>query len=116
MPAPITIRHTDGLYLPELDLWLDPPSPRERAFVSHAHSDHFARHGWTFCSEVTRTLIERRYGVPRDGALAAAPWRNATPLDGFDLRLLPAGHIFGSAMLHVTRRSDAATLLYTGDF
>jgi DNA ligase-1 len=30
--------------------------------------------------------------------------------------LLPAGHIIGSAMLHLTRHSDGATLLYTGDY
>ena len=36
--------------------------------------------------------------------------------DGFRLRLLPAGHIPGSAMLHVTRLEDNASLLYTGDF
>ena len=36
--------------------------------------------------------------------------------DGFRFRLLPAGHITGSAMLHVTRLKDNATLLYTGDF
>ena len=36
--------------------------------------------------------------------------------NGFRLRLLPAGHIPGSAMLHVTRISDNASLLYTGDF
>ena len=36
--------------------------------------------------------------------------------DGFRLRLLPAGHIPGSAMLHITRLADNASLLYTGDF
>lgn len=116
MPSLIPVRHADGLHLPELDLWLDPHSPRERAFVSHAHSDHFARHGWTLCSEVTRTLIERRYGTPRDGELCAAGWREVHRLPGHELRLIPAGHIFGSAMLHVTRLRDGATLLYTGDF
>ncbi len=116
LPAAITVRYADGLHLPELDLWLDPPSPRERAFVSHAHSDHFARHGWTFCSEVTRTFIEKRYGVSREGEITAAHWREPQEVQGFELRLLPAGHIFGSAMLHVTRLSDGATLLFTGDF
>jgi DNA ligase-1 len=116
MALPITVRHADGLHLPELDLWLDPPAPRPCAFVSHAHSDHFARHGWTLCSEVTGALIQKRYGVPRDGELHAAPWHQPFPMQGFELRLLPAGHIFGSAMLHVTRLSDGATLLYTGDF
>ena len=116
MPALIPVRHTSGLHLPELDLWLDPPSRRDRAFVSHAHSDHFARHGWTLCSEVTCLLIEKRYGVPRDGTLCAAPWHEPLEHDGHELRLLPAGHIFGSAMLHITRLRDGATLLYTGDF
>lgn len=37
-------------------------------------------------------------------------------LGKYRLRLLPAGHITGSAMLHVTRTTDNATLLYTGDF
>lgn len=116
MSTPITVRHTDGLYLPELDLWLDPHGPKERAFVSHAHSDHFARHRWTFCSAVTRMLIEKRYGVPREGELHAVGWREVHPMGDYDLRLLPAGHIFGSAMLHVTRRTDGESLLYTGDF
>lgn len=116
MPPLIPVRHADGLHLPELDLWLDPHSARERAFVSHAHSDHFARHGWTLCSDVTRTLIEKRYGVPREGTLCSVAWREVHVMSGHELRLLPAGHIFGSAMLHVTRLSDGATLLYTGDF
>ena len=36
--------------------------------------------------------------------------------ENFSVRLHPAGHILGSAMVHVTRHQDGATLLYTGDF
>ncbi len=115
-PALITVRHADGIYLPEPDLWLDPPFQRARAFVSHAHSDHFARHEQTLCSEVTRTLIEKRYGAFRDREVISPRYGEVVEDRGFALRLLPAGHIFGSAMLHLTRLSDGASLLYTGDF
>ncbi len=43
-------------------------------------------------------------------------YHTSLDIDGYRLRMLPAGHIPGSAMLHVTRTKDNATLLYTGDF
>ena len=110
------MRYSDGIYLPEPDLWLDPPYQRERAFVSHAHSDHFARHHQTLCSQVTRTLIEKRYGAFREREAVSPAYHEVVEQDGFAIRLLPAGHIFGSAMLHLTRLKDGASLLYTGDF
>jgi DNA ligase-1 len=36
--------------------------------------------------------------------------------EGWTLRLLPAGHIAGSSMLHLRRDTDGASLLYTGDY
>lgn len=56
-----------------------------------------------------------RYGQGKGQFIAldfGQPWE----WQGFTLRLLPAGHILGSAMLHMTRHSDGATLLYTGDY
>ncbi|HEY8991106.1 MAG TPA: hypothetical protein VIM46_03950, partial [Luteolibacter sp.] len=108
----IEVRFHRGLYLPEADLWLDPRDPKPRAFVSHAHGDHFARHGSILCSDATATLLRRRYRV---GEANLAPLAFHVPLvrDGFRFRLLPAGHITGSAMLHVTRLKDNASLLYT---
>ncbi|QIF06215.1 ATP-dependent DNA ligase [Roseimicrobium sp. ORNL1] len=115
-PAHIKVHHADGIYLPEPDLWLDPPFQKGRAFVSHAHSDHFARHAQTICSPVTRTLIERRYGAFRNREAISPAYGDVVEEGGFAIRLLPAGHIYGSAMLHLTRLSDGASLLYTGDF
>lgn len=111
----IEVRFQRGLHLPELDLWLDPSDARPCAFVSHAHADHVARHGTALCSEVTAGLLRRRYRL-KDGQLAAVGFHLPWEQDGFRLRLLPAGHIAGSAMLHVTRLKDQASLLYTGDF
>lgn len=104
-----------GLHLPELDLWLDPEDAKPRAFVSHAHADHVARHGSALCSEVTAGLLRRRFRLT-DSQLEAVGFHLPWERNGFRLRLLPAGHIAGSAMLHVTRLTDQASLLYTGDF
>ncbi len=105
-----------SLYVPELDLWLDPHFPKARAFVSHAHSDHFARHEWTLCTPETDRLIASRYGEMPPEKAALVAYGQSVEDRGHILKLVPAGHIHGSAMLHITRKSDGATLLYTGDF
>lgn len=111
----IEVRFQRGLYLPEPDLWLDPWDAKPRAFVSHAHADHFARHESALCSEVTASLLKSRFRIA-ESRLEAVAFHVPVIQNGYRLRLLPAGHIAGSAMLHVTRISDNSSLLYTGDF
>lgn len=101
--------------MPELDLWLDPWEAKPHAFVSHAHADHFARHETALCSEPTAALVRRRFHLA-EGRIEAHPFQVPVVRGGFRLRMLPAGHIAGSAMLHVVRIKDNASLLYTGDF
>ena len=60
-------------------------------------------------------LLRHRYNLA-ESRIDAHAYHVPVVRDGFRLRLLPAGHISGSAMLHVTRTSDNASLLYTGDF
>ena len=115
MPPPVDIDTTQGLFLPGVDLWLDPPRVKSWAFVSHAHADHFRRHERILCSPATATILRARYNVAEQ-RLDPLPFNETREIDGFQLRLFPAGHIFGSAMIHVTRISDGASLLYTGDF
>ncbi len=103
------------MHLPEADLWLDPWDAKPYAFVSHAHADHFGRHESLLCSETTGFLLKKRFKVA-EGRLLPTSFQVPLERNGFRLRLLPAGHIPGSAMLHVTRMSDHASLLYTGDF
>jgi DNA ligase-1 len=111
----IEVRFQRGIHLPELDLWLDPWDARPRAFVSHAHADHFARHETVICSETTGLLLQRRFNLARS-RLQTSDFHVPVVRDGFRLRLLAAGHIPGSAMLHITRIDDNESLLYTGDF
>jgi Cft2 family RNA processing exonuclease len=101
-----------GIYLPQIDLWLDATAPRDRAVVSHAHSDHVRRHACTIATPGTARLIEHRYG--RRGRFIEMECGEQRDLGGFTLTLLPAGHVRGSAQALVEYRG--VRLLYSGDF
>ena len=101
-----------GVYLPQLDLWLDSLRKRETSVVSHAHSDHVARHNRPILTTGTRILlgeylsrsepVELQYGEPLE-----------TP--DYTITLHPAGHCLGSAQALVTVRATGERVLYTGD-
>src|SRR6187455_3652030 len=112
----IKVTYNKGIHLPEADLWLDPHFGARQAFISHAHSDHVAEHSLTFCSGLTCDLMRSRYRFPDRCQFDSLPLHEPVERNGWIFKLLPAGHIVGSAMLHLTRRADEATLLYTGDF
>jgi DNA ligase-1 len=101
-----------GIFLPELDLWLDPWDERDTAFVSHAHADHIGNHREVILSETTSKLMATR--LPGKRVEHVLPFHSPTSFRGATLTLLPAGHIFGSAQIHVNL--GGRTLLYTGDF
>ncbi len=107
-----------GVYLPRLDLWLDAhqPQPNGTVFISHAHSDHTEVHREIIVSHPTSQLMRARLSgdwmehvLPFD-----RPWQFARGEVPCEITLLPAGHIFGSAMAWI--KAGGETLLYTGDF
>jgi Cft2 family RNA processing exonuclease len=109
----IEVRTERGVHLPEIDLWLDPQGPRDRAFVSHAHSDHTGRHREAILTAGTSRLMRERLGVAK-GREHILGWREHLRFPDFEVELLPAGHVLGSAQCLVT--TEAGTLLQTGDF
>ncbi len=108
----IDVRYQRGVYLPEQELWLDPWDAKALAFVSHAHSDHIAPHAEIILSERTSRLMQAR--MPGERHEHIVPFDEPAKVRGLDLRLLPAGHIFGSAQFFL--ESSQGSLLYTGDF
>lgn len=113
MLQPIRPVLRDGdLYLPGVDLWLDPAQTRPYAFVSHAHADHArCRHGSVLCTPATAALIRLRI---RKFRAATLEFGQSAQRKGYTIRLIPAGHIFGSAQLVV--ESPQWRFVYTGDF
>ncbi len=93
-------------------LWFDARTKSPVAFVSHAHSDHIARHQRTIATPETLALMAHRLG----------PLEHATPLrygesltlEDLTLECFSAGHVFGSAQVRVTR-ADGHRVVYTGD-
>ena len=102
----------DDLKIRGTDLYLDSRRPRPLCFVSHAHSDHLGLHGRAIATSATAALASHRIGL--SGATELPYHVEHTLRDDTRVRLLPAGHVYGSAMIHVTR--PEGTLLYTGDF
>ena len=106
-----------GIYLPQVDLWMDPQRPQRRAVVTHAHYDHLAGHDEILASPATARLLRVR--VPKRTKIREIPFGKPVALGkGASLTLCPAGHILGSAMVWVKRKVGAreTRLLYTGDF
>lgn len=104
-----------GLYLPDCGLWMDARRAKPFAVVSHAHSDHTARHKSFIASQATIDLMRVRMGdaVARRGV--ALPYGKSYQHGPLKIQLYPAGHVLGSAMVRVEAPSGES-LLYTGDF
>jgi Cft2 family RNA processing exonuclease len=104
--------HYDGgLKLTKADLAIDFNRRQPRAFISHAHSDHMARHELALCTPATARLYQHRLGKRPTMELA---YRTPIEWGGLRLTTYPAGHCLGSAMLLAD--DGRQTLLYTGDF
>lgn len=104
--------HFDGgLKLTAADLAIDFRRRQPRGFISHAHTDHMARHALALCTPATAALYHLRCGVRQ---VMCLPYRQTIEWGGLRLTTFPAGHCLGSAMLLA---DDGNTrLLYTGDF
>ncbi len=100
-----------GLKLTKADLAIDFRRRQPRAFVSHAHADHMARHEYALCTPATGQLYQFRYGQRPTHDL---PYRQPLEWGGLRLTTYPAGHCLGSAML--LAEDGDRSLLYTGDF
>ena len=116
----------DDLRVSGTDLYMDSRRPRGRCVVSHAHSDHLPQgggHARAFATPATAALAGYHTGMGSgEASVTPLDYRTALRLEDdagncggpTTLRLLPAGHVVGSAMVHVTR--PCGTMLYTGDF
>ena len=101
-----------GVYLPRLDLWLDSLRKRDMSVVSHAHSDHIARHRQPVLTHGTRILLADYFSRSEPVEL---PYGEPLETPGYSITLHPAGHCLGSAQTLVTDHSTGERLLYTGD-
>ncbi|HVF51956.1 MAG TPA: MBL fold metallo-hydrolase [Pyrinomonadaceae bacterium] len=106
----LRVEYREGLYLPDLDLWMDADGPRERCVISHAHSDHIAEHKSIVATPETARIFRHRIGEARVETLNYGERRD---YGRYALTMYPAGHCLGSAQILV--EADGERLVYTGD-
>jgi len=102
-----------GVYLPELDFWMDSRRKQEVSLISHGHSDHTARHQRPILTPNTRRLLSD-YLIRSDPVTL----EYCEPLETgkYTLTLYPAGHCLGSAQALLQSKVSGERVLYTGDF
>lgn len=107
---------SSGIYLPEIDFWLDAVEDRPATWISHGHSDH-ARgvHGRVFGTRETLDIYRIRNVLEGGPCPECAAVEFGRPFDfnGARLTAYPASHILGAAQLLVELGGER--LLYTGD-
>ena len=101
-----------GVYVPELDLWLDSRRKRECSVISHAHSDHTGRHRRPVVTPNTFLLL-RDYLKKSEPIVL--PYGETLDTPTHSITLYPAGHCLGSAQTLVVSKATGERLLYTGD-
>lgn len=106
----LRVEYHEGLYLPDLDLWLDADGPRELCVISHAHSDHIAEHRAIIATHATARIFRHRRG---EAEVFTQPYGERRDYGRYALTFFPAGHCLGSAQVLV--EADGERLVYTGD-
>ncbi|WP_457566512.1 MBL fold metallo-hydrolase RNA specificity domain-containing protein [Caldithrix abyssi] len=99
------------LHIPEIDLWLDSKRVKPFGFVSHAHTDHLARHKKILCTPPTAEFVQQRI---KPTHYQPVEFGQELSVGDYKISLHPAGHILGSAQIKIQK--NGISLLYTGDF
>ncbi|MGQ0457815.1 MAG: ligase-associated DNA damage response exonuclease [Hyphomicrobium sp.] len=104
-----------GLYCAPGDFYIDPHRPVDRAVITHGHGDH-ARpgHAAALATAETVAIMRVRYGENCAGAFQSVALGAETIVNGVATRLVPAGHILGSAQVVVDWQGDRAVI--SGDY
>src|SRR5215472_4148919 len=116
-PRPeVWIRTTSaGLYCPPGDFYIDPLRPAARAVITHGHGDH-ARPGndQVLATPETIALMQERYGEAAGGSLQRVHYGEAVTTGEVTVRLVPAGHVLGSAQIVLEYRGSRVVV--SGDY
>lgn len=105
-----------GLFCVPANTFIDPHSPVENAIITHGHADH-ARpgHRRLIATPDTISIMQTRYPDDAPELVTALEYGEAIELSGnVKLRLVPAGHILGSAQVVLEHRGRR--IVISGDY
>ena len=94
---------------------VDPVRPVDRAVITHGHSDH-ARpgHGAVLATLETIAIMKARLGENCAGSFQPLRYGEPLAIGDVTVRLVPAGHILGSAQVVIEHRGRRAVI--SGDY
>ncbi len=105
----------EGLYCPPGDFFIDPVRPVDRAVITHGHADHArAGHGAVLATAPTLAIMAARYGELFAGTRQAAAYGETVRMGPVSVRLVPAGHVLGSAQAVV--EAGGIRIVASGDY
>lgn len=114
-PADILSPQPAGLYCAPGDFYIDPVRPVHRAVITHGHSDHArSGHGAVLATPETLAIMGERYGADFTRSQQPARYGEVTRIGGATVRLVPAGHVLGSAQAVVEH--DGVRIVVSGDY
>lgn len=105
----------EGLYCVPGGFFVDPHRPVEKAVITHGHADH-ARPGndSMLATPETIAIAQSRYGVQAGKRLQPLAYGQDLRIGDVRLRLIPAGHILGSAQVVMEYRGQR--IIVSGDY
>lgn len=104
-----------GLYCEPGGFYVDPVRAVERAVITHGHADHArAGHTHVLATPETLAIMSVRYGEAFAAGTQALGYGERLTLGGVTLRLVPAGHILGSAQVVIEH--GGLIMVVSGDF
>jgi len=94
---------------------VDPARAVDRAIITHGHSDH-ARpgHGAVLATRETIAVMRARLGEACAGSFQEVRYGEILSMGGASVRLMPAGHILGSAQVVIEHGGRRAVV--SGDY
>lgn len=104
-----------GLYCAPGRFHIDPTRPIDRAVITHGHADH-ARPGnhRVLATQETLAIMQSRFGTASSGSVQALPYGQPQKIGDVSVRLLPAGHVLGSAQIEIDYHGYKA--IVSGDY
>jgi putative mRNA 3-end processing factor len=104
-----------GLYCAAGDFYIDPLKPADRAVITHGHSDH-ARpgHARVLATPATLAIMRARLGAGAGVTPQPLAYGERLTIGDVSVRLVPAGHVFGSAQ--VVLEHQGLTAVVSGDY
>ncbi|MDZ4843567.1 MAG: ligase-associated DNA damage response exonuclease [Hyphomicrobium aestuarii] len=89
-----------GLWCEPGQFHIDPRWPVDKAVITHGHADHArSGHGAVLATPETIAIMKVRYGAACAGNFDAVGYGESRTINGVNVRLVPAGHILGSAQI-----------------